>query len=127
MVANNRISTSDSNMFHVQFVDFSSFNKIHDILNDFQLVFLNSNSYFFVNIPTHVDVLFFTITFCCQFARSGVGGHYIYKICKIYNVYVPTCFKRIEERIARPKHGQNFKNINLIMCYNMDVSINLDV
>jgi hypothetical protein len=28
-------------------------------------------------------------------------------ICKICNVFVPTCFESIEKHITRPKHGQN--------------------
>ncbi len=44
-----------------------------------------------------------TIVFCCANCRMGCRGHYM--ICKICNVFVPTCFESIEKHITEPKHG----------------------
>jgi hypothetical protein len=48
-------------------LDLSSFNKRHNILNDFQSIFLNSNFNFLIDILTNVDVLYFYHCFLlCQ-------------------------------------------------------------
>jgi hypothetical protein len=34
-------------------------------------------------------------------------------VCKICDIFVPTCFERIEKHLAGPKHVQNFRKQQL--------------
>ncbi len=55
--------------------------------------------------------IFLSLTFVNKIAKWGASRHYM--ICKIYYVFVSTCFKSIEKHVARPKHAQNLQKQQL--------------
>jgi hypothetical protein len=104
----NHIEAHNKNLSHFQFVKFQ---QKTTYLKQLSIVCFCFKFSFFCNCYTHDVFVFLSLTFVNKITKWGASRHYM--ICKTHNVYLPTCFEKIEKHVAKPKHAQNLQKQKL--------------